>query len=119
MLRKFRPITLITPLQAATLLGVDRAELFRRSGVAAHLAKVRQGKRFSFVLEEVEALRKELLMDYVILLARDPSSLASQVNDLIKRGWQPQGGVAASEVHEEGTAAATQWAQAMVKPQSE
>jgi hypothetical protein len=60
--------------------------------------------------------------DYVVLLATDPSSLSSQVNKLIAQGrddkglrWQPQGGVAISEIHEEGTGESTQWAQAMVK----
>ena len=52
---------------------------------------------------------------YSILIATDPSSLSSQVNGLIERGWQVQGGVAIAQVRdEEGKEESTQWAQAMV-----
>ncbi len=55
------------------------------------------------------------IQEYSILLATDPSSLSSQVNALIAKGWRPQGGVSQSTVNEEGEGEQTQWAQAMVK----
>lgn len=54
-------------------------------------------------------------MQYTILLATDPSSLSSAVNELIGNGWEPQGGVVVTTVHEEQEGELTQWAQAMVK----
>lgn len=53
--------------------------------------------------------------EYVVLLDTDPSGLSSQVNNLIRNGWTPQGGVAVTEVHDEQEGEQTQWAQAMVK----
>lgn len=47
---------------------------------------------------------------YTILLASDASSLSTQVNELLARGWQPAGGVTLAEVE---TGLVTQWAQAM------
>ena len=55
-------------------------------------------------------------MQYVILLATDPSSLSTQVNALIAQGWQPQNGVALSQIwDDEADAFIVQWAQAMTK----
>lgn len=53
--------------------------------------------------------------EYVVLLALDPSTLSTSVNQLITLGWRPQGGVALAEVRDEQDGAQTQWAQAMVK----
>jgi hypothetical protein len=57
-------------------------------------------------------------MQYVVLLAEDPSDLSSQVCRLLKRGWKVQGGVAVTEVRDkEGkrVSTAVQWAQAMLR----
>jgi hypothetical protein len=54
--------------------------------------------------------------DYTILVAGDASTLSSQVNDLLKGGWEPQGGVTLSETRPaEDDEATKMWAQAMVK----
>lgn len=53
--------------------------------------------------------------DYTILLAGDASTLSSLVNNLIRRGWQPQGGVSVSVFTPEEGETAEQWAQAMIK----
>lgn len=55
-------------------------------------------------------------MDYTILIAKDPSELSSQVNNLIKQGWEPQGGVTLSQTHDaELNEVMETWAQAMTK----
>lgn len=51
---------------------------------------------------------------YAVVLATDPSTLASQVEDLMKQGWEAQGGVSVAEIHDDD-GAETQWAQAMVR----
>jgi hypothetical protein len=55
------------------------------------------------------------MKEYTILLGTDPSTLASEVNALISRGWEPAGGVAIAEVHEDAEEGQTQWAQAMIR----
>jgi hypothetical protein len=57
-------------------------------------------------------------VEYVVVIATDPSSLSSQVNNLISNGWRPQGGLALTQVKndvEDDEPYETQWAQAMVK----
>lgn len=55
-------------------------------------------------------------MKYTILLGRDPSSLSTEVNNLLSHGWRPQGGVCIVAVRdEEDREEVEQWAQAMVK----
>ena len=53
--------------------------------------------------------------DYQVVIATDPSSLTSQVRAFQKQEWETTGGVAITEVHEEGEGEQVQWAQAMVK----
>jgi hypothetical protein len=54
--------------------------------------------------------------DYTILVAGDASTLSSQVNNLLKGGWEPQGGVTLSETRAaEDDEGSEIWAQAMVK----
>lgn len=53
------------------------------------------------------------MKEYVILLGTDPSTLASQVNGLIRRGWEPQSGVAITGIRDEESGTQIQWAQAM------
>lgn len=53
--------------------------------------------------------------EYTILLAADPSSLSSLVNNLIVLGWEPQGGVALAELHDDPEQGSAQWAQAMTR----
>ncbi len=55
-------------------------------------------------------------MEYTILIANDPSTLSSLVNNLIEHGWQPTGGVAvtAGQDAQEEPSIET-WAQAMMK----
>ena len=52
--------------------------------------------------------------DYTILLAGDASTLSSLVNHLIRRGWQPQGGVGVS-IHGSEEETTELWAQALIK----
>ena len=57
-------------------------------------------------------------MQYVVLLAEDPSDLSSQVCRLLKLGWKVQGGVAlvaVSDEEEKVRSTAVQWAQAMLR----
>ena len=61
-------------------------------------------------------MRKE----YVVLLATDPSSLSSQVNALLRDGWQCQGGVALAQVtDDESGEKGVQWAQALIRRDGE
>jgi hypothetical protein len=54
--------------------------------------------------------------EYTILVAGDASTLSSQVNALLKGGWEPQGGVTLSETRTAEDVEATEiWTQAMVK----
>lgn len=54
--------------------------------------------------------------DYTILVAGDASTLSSQVNNLLKNDWKPQGGIAISEILDPETGqVSVQWAQAMIK----
>lgn len=54
--------------------------------------------------------------DYTILVANDASSLSSQVNNLLRHGWEPQGGVTVTTGRETPDGEAYElWAQAMIK----
>ncbi len=54
--------------------------------------------------------------EYTILVASDASTLSSQVNNLLKNDWKPQGGIAISEILDpESGEISEQWAQAMIK----
>jgi hypothetical protein len=51
-----------------------------------------------------------LKMEYRIIAGRDVQKLENDVNDLIRKGWKPQGGVSRAETNE-----FSWFAQAMVK----
>lgn len=54
--------------------------------------------------------------EYTILTAGDASTLSTNVNNLIGRGWEPQGGVTVAEtLNPDAEEADELWAQAMVK----
>ncbi len=54
--------------------------------------------------------------EYTILVAGDASTLSSQVNNLLKGGWEPQGGVTVTTGREMPESEEYElWTQAMVK----
>lgn len=53
--------------------------------------------------------------DYTILEDDSASGLSSKVNTLLRRGWEPVGGVTVATVHPDNEEQEEVWAQAMIK----